>query len=457
MAQSKVLLAALLINILSHCSAENVFCVRPNTTTCSSCPRNYTDCATLSKYAQEEELYFISNTTMVFLPGNHILDTNITVVNIDGLTLRGESASSNNATIICNQSVGLSFTSMTNFKMYALAFSFCTRSDSTLYSSFALLLVSIKYAKLVDCSFHDNFGTALGAVDTNITMAGHSEFIHNHCEKLCTTGGGGIAVFSSNTPTVLNFNGTSNFLDNSAGTSGGAIFASNTVLNLNGTSNFINNSAGVAGGAIAISGNTVTVNFIGTSNFINNSAGVVGGVLLSAKNTITVFIFNGTSNFINNSADDGGAISVSGYTVLIFNGNNNFINNSGTDGGVVSTFDTSLLKFKGTSKFINNSAFIGGVIYARHNTEVSFSGTSSFTNNSADSDGGAIYALDNSVFSFNGTSNFISNSVSGLSFSTRCYGGGAIYTSDNTSISFNGTSKFANNLAKGNGCHGSAI
>ena len=455
MAQSKVLLSALLINILSYCSAENVCCVRPNTTTCSSCPQNYTHCATLSEYAQEEELYFISNTTMVFLPGNHTLDTNITVVNIDGLTLRGESAPGNSATVICNGSVGLSFTRVMDFKMYSLAFSFCSRSfDSTLYSSFALLLVSIEYAELVDCSFHDNFGTALGAVNTNITMAGHSEFIHNHCENLCITGGGGIAVFSSNTPTVLTFNGTSNFLGNSVGTSGGAIFASNTILNFNGTSNFINNAA-LSGGAIAISGNTVTFN--GTSNFINNSAGVVGGAILSAENTITVFVFNGTSNFINNSADDGGAISANGYTVLRFNGNHNFVNNSGTDGGVVSTFDTSVLRFKGTSKFINNSAFIGGAIYARHNTEVSFSGTSIFTNNSADSDGGAIYALGNSVFSFNGTNNFINNLASGLSFSTRCYGGGAIYTSDNTSIRFNGTSKFANNLAKGNGCRGGAI
>ena len=131
--------------------------------------------------------------------------------------------------------------------------------------------------------------------------------------------GGGIAVFSSNTPTVLNFNETSNFLGNSAGTSGGVIFTSNTVLDFNGTSNFINNSPGVAGGAIAISGNTVTVIQWNYSNFINNSAGVVDGVILSAQNTITVFIFNGTSNFINNSADDGSTISISGYTVLIFN------------------------------------------------------------------------------------------------------------------------------------------
>ena len=33
-------------------------------------------CARLSEYVQEAELYFTSNITMVFLPGDHTLDTN---------------------------------------------------------------------------------------------------------------------------------------------------------------------------------------------------------------------------------------------------------------------------------------------------------------------------------------------------------------------------------------------
>ena len=69
-----VLVAALLINTLSYCSAEKVYCVTPTATSCSSCPHN-THCATLSEYAQEAELYFTSNTSMVFLPGDHTLDT----------------------------------------------------------------------------------------------------------------------------------------------------------------------------------------------------------------------------------------------------------------------------------------------------------------------------------------------------------------------------------------------
>ena len=91
----------------------------------SSCPHNI-HCATFSEYAQEAELYFTSNTTMVFLPGDHALDTNITVANVTRLTMYGESSSGKRATVVCNGSVGLSFSSMVNFRIDSLAFTSCS-------------------------------------------------------------------------------------------------------------------------------------------------------------------------------------------------------------------------------------------------------------------------------------------------------------------------------------------
>ena len=81
-----VLVATLLIGTLSYGSAENVYCVIPTATSCSSCPDN-THCATLS---------------IVFLPGEHYLDTNITVANVARLTMRGESSSDNIVTVVHN-------------------------------------------------------------------------------------------------------------------------------------------------------------------------------------------------------------------------------------------------------------------------------------------------------------------------------------------------------------------
>ena len=388
-----VIVAALLISTLSYCSAENVYCVAPTATSCLSCPQNSTNCTTLSEYAQEVELYFTSNTTMVFLPGDHTLDMNITVANVDRLTLCGESSSGNRATVVCSGSVGLSFTGMVEFKIDSLAFTSCSRLKYVIIlpDSFpppvyvALHLQSTQYAELVNCSFHDNNGTALVVDNTNITLSGNTEFAYN---RVCgdSVVGGGVGALSSN----LTFTGNTTFLENGAIfeqcpfngflIGGGAILTLNsTVLSLSGTNNFINNSAD-GGGAIFASENTV-LNLSGTNNFINNLAdsGGTGGAIYATDNT--VLSFNGTSNFINNSANSGGAIYASDNTVLSFNGTSNLINNSAPSGGAIFSSDTTALRFSGTSNFINNSALVGGVIFASTNITLTFNGTIYFTNN----------------------------------------------------------------------------
>ena len=51
---------------------------------------------------------------MVFLPSDHVLDTNITVANVAKLTMRGDSFSDNIAT------VGFRVTNMVDFNTYSL-------------------------------------------------------------------------------------------------------------------------------------------------------------------------------------------------------------------------------------------------------------------------------------------------------------------------------------------------
>ena len=154
-------------------------CVTPTATSCSSCPHNSTHCATLSEYAQEAELYFTSNTTIVYLSGDH--DRNITVANVTRLTMHGEFSSDNMATV-CNGSVGFSFTNMVDVNTYLLAFTSYNRSwsyGSHSASNSALLLQSSKNAELFNCSFHDNLGTALAVNNTNITLVENSKFVKN--------------------------------------------------------------------------------------------------------------------------------------------------------------------------------------------------------------------------------------------------------------------------------------
>ena len=354
---------------------------------------------------------------MVFLPGDHVLDTNITVANVSRLTMHGESSSGNRATVVYSGSVVLSFTSMVEFKIDFLTFASCSRKYNGTLSDFhltvvygAILLQSSQCAELVNCSFSDNDGPALVVINADVTLSGNT-FTQNRASR---SPGGAIIAYNH---TVLNFSGINNFVNNSA-RSGGAIYTShNTVLSFNGTSNFINNSGGEgsAGGAIYI--------------------------LINA----TVRTCSGTNNFINNSAESGGAIFAVYYnTVLNFSGTNNFINNSAVDsGGAIYTYDT--INFSGTNNFINNSAYRGGgAIYAvAHTAVLGFNGISNFINNSAHYDGGAIYAVYNTVFSFSGINNFIDN----IAFS-----GGAIYAESNTTLTFNGTIYFTNN-----GYHGGRI
>ena len=388
-----VLVAALFINTFSYCSAENMYCVIPATASCSSCPHDSVNCTTLHEYAQEAELYFTSNTTIVFVSGDHTLDMNITVANVDRLTMRGESSSGKIATVACSGPVGLSFTSMVEFKICSLAFTSCSRlfryanivlgyMYTPVYG--AMYLQSTQYAELVNCSFHDNDGTALLVDNTNITLAGNTEFTHNRACGNIVLGGAIIAVSSN-----LTFTGNTTFLSNSAisgqypfngsAVGGGAIYTSDTVLSFSGTNNFINNSADIDGGVIWAYENTV-LSFSGTNNFINNSADIDGGVILAYENT--VISFSGTNNFINNSGNSGGGvIRVHENTVLNFSGTNNFINNSADYGGVILAYENNVLNFSGSSHFINNSALTGGAIHSETNSTLTFSGIIYFTNN----------------------------------------------------------------------------
>ena len=342
---------------------------------------------------------------------------------------------------------------MVDFNIYSLAFTSYNRSwsyGSHPASNSALLLQSTQNAELVNCSFHDNLSTALTVHNTNITLTGNSEFVHNQCEcesfsERCNLG---CAITAHNS--TLTFTGNTIFLENVGvfEIGAGAIFAVASSLHFSGVSNFVDNVKSTkkkqnhahGGGAIYVTNNTV-VSFHGTNNFINNSANNKGGAIYTSHNTVITFI--GTSNFINNYLHGirgpGGAIYTHDNVVLTFNGNNNFINNSANRGGAIYAGSNSSLRFKGISNFSHNLAYVygGGAIFTEDNAVLTFNGTSNFVSNSAP-DGGAIFTEDNAVLTFNGTSNFISNSA---------LDGGAIFTEDNAVLTFNGTSNFISNSA----------
>ena len=381
----------------------------------------------------------------MFLPGDHVLDADITVANVSRLIMRGESSSGNyTAKVVCNGSVGLIFTNMMKFKMQSLTFTDCGKTypipfdvlnsiiislfrvpftpSSRLTARHALLLQSTQYAELVNCSFRDNIGTALVVINSSIT-AENNDFTHNYCEPDKCISGGGITALSSN----LTFIGNTTFIGNIGIVAGAGIFMFNSALNSTGNFHFESNS------------NVHSLN-------ISGDDGVNVGTMFAHTSSLH---FNGTNNFTNNSAQSqnssgcGGAICVVGDTSMSFTGTNNFINNSvNTEqsehfsrGGAIFAFNNTSLSFTGTNNFINNSATTGGAIYANFNCMLSTTGTNNFINNSATA-GGAIYADFNCMLSTTGTSNFSSNSA-------RL--GGAIFLASDNNMTFDGNISFTNN------------
>ena len=300
---------------------------------------------------------------MVFLPGNHTLDTNITVANVTNLTMCGESSSGNMATVVCNGSVGLSFKSMVDFKTHSLAFTSCSRRYVFKLSPISLAIVhlvlylqSTQYTELVNCSFHDNIATALAVNNTNITLAGNSEFTHNRaCGNFVP--GGAIIALSSN----LTFTGSTTFLDNSA---------------ISGRCLFVNSDSYVVGGGAIVTLNNTVLSFSGTSNFIGNSAGDGGGGGAIYGSYNTVLNLNGTSNFINNSAYLGGAIYTGINSKMTFNGTIYFTNNGAkidtqdrytNGGGIFMRLGSTLSILPNTTVYWeNNHASLGGAIYVEN-------------------------------------------------------------------------------------------
>ena len=417
---------------------------------------------------------------MVFLPGDHVLDTNITVANVTRLMMRGESSLGSMPTVICSGPVGFSFTSMVYFKIHSLAFTSCSRDFSD-PSKYALLFDLIELAELVNCSFHDNHGTALVVMNTTLVLAGNTTFARNHCEDDYCVGGGGIAANSSN----LTFIGDTMFFGNNAtfgnnpthGAAGidmiessltstgnihfinntnngnfigydfgplGAIWASASSLHFTGINNFINNSADNGIGVIGVT--NTSLSFTGSNTF-NYNSGILGGAIYAECDS--VLSFSGTNTFIGNF---GSAIFVIDSKSVNFTGTNIFNNNWAPYGGAIATFSSfpeshlfcgvidiyTVVNLTGTNNFINNLADIGGAIYAFDNTSLTLSGTSNINSNNG-TVGGAI-AAHNAILTLSGTSNI--NSNNGVF-------GGAIYAVD-AILTLNGIVSFTNNEVHNN-------
>ena len=401
--------------------------VRP-TSTNTSCPTH--PCHTLSEYAQDPGQYFSdSNLTLTFLPGNHSLDINLIITNINQLEIHGALLPTR---VVCKYHVGFAFSNIYRVSIDGLAFVSCARSGYRLnphhifITYYGLHLQLVPMAEIMDCTFQDSYGTALGILDSHVVLRDNN-FLNN-C-LLCSNGS------CSGYHSYLLWN-----LDTSC--NGGGVFVQRSNLSITGSSSFSGNSAYDGGGVSARGRSNVTIS--GNTTFSGNSARHGDGGGVSANYSSNVYI-SGNTTFSGNSASYGGGVSAECSNVYI-SGNTTFGGNSARRyGGGVSAIYSSNVNISGNTIFIGNSGIVGGGVRAWHSSNVYISGNTIFSNNSAsDGHGGGVSAWDSSNLNISGNTTFSGNSAS--------FGDGGALSVLCSNVYISGNATFSSNSARIGGC-----
>lgn len=326
-------------------------------------------CLTLSQFANHSIKYINSSTTLIVTSGDHSLDLDLSVSNVEGFYMLPVNSTYPDATqinITCSGSSRFIFYNVGQVYLSGVTFTGCdgipfelvgrmtiensiflgqdrhlttitlrncnanitgtvfvsNTADTT--RSFRIsvggaLIVSDSNVFLSNCMFKGNSANNGGAIfsesTSNITI-NHSTFISNHAtgfgNQLCSGG----AIFVNGTGSVIIHN--SSFKNNTSDQGGAmaviSLFDKNvTTPEMMVPSNaimvestvFSNNSANLNGGAVYVSGSNVT---IANSDFSNNKANGVGGAIAS---NISSSVGLTSSQFLSNVArTNGGAIAV---------------------------------------------------------------------------------------------------------------------------------------------------
>ena len=396
-----------------------IYLITPSSS--DSCPEK--SCLTLSQFAANTSSFLDSNTIMVFLPGNHTLDRNLSASSVSSfrmlsdIALFGSLSDRPDTSITCETSVMFNFDNITQLYFSGIQFVGCGGNKVESVHSFILdrcsfigqganksALELIKTtAKIERTSFISNnnlLGTEVkyylwpwlakitvgGAIIVNQSSISifDSKFQGNRA-----VGGG--AIYSERNSNISIVNST--FVDNNAMGStslGGAMYLHNTNLSIN-MVYFDKNSADGSGGVFY--GHKCTISSI-NNHFGNNRAVFSGGVYFC----FDCMISNTNSYFGNNKASNGGVMYLYNHlqVSLLHSKNNSFHNNRARWGGVMLWHYQQVNS--SNDYFYNNSADDGGVF--RIYSSIMNSEWNHFNSNTA-KNGGVIYCYESTINSNN--------------------------------------------------------
>ena len=366
----------------STINSSSIYYVKPSPDT--PCPES--PCRTLSEYLRIADQYFTLNTTLVLLPGDHLLEGKLLVRDISALTLIGGTADGDSSRslstaaskIICTSgTVFFHFQNISEVNINSLGFVSCGNANFSAMSLLALLHVSIS-----NCIVQNSTGGGLDVRGTGTLVLTHSSFIDNFSPIF----GGGVHIVSVNNVIFT----SDSFIGNLAGGSGGAIDILSSTATFEGNTVFLRNSVNGSGGAMFVGDSTVT--FSGKTNFTTNSAQLFGGAIAIVNSTVS---YHGDTIFVSNTAISGGGIEAKDSYVS-FQQNIVFQNNSAINGGAIYAISSNLSTCE-KSVFFTNSATYGGAVYAVQ-CRLNFEGENIFMKNSAFRDGGALLLTSDSKY-----------------------------------------------------------
>ena len=358
---------------LRPAAAVTEYYVRSNTST--ACPTNST-CLTLDEYVSDTETYFTSDTSFLFMEGEHYLSSDLSIEGKNNISMKALNVNvtivfSLNSIILFSNSEAIVVSSLSihhrGFYLI-LAYAALELFDS---NNIHLTRINFKQISKFNATEHFEYSKALHMSNSTAHITNCS-FLNDSVGVEGAPAVGAIFIMLS----TVEFLGYANFVGNHA-VSGGAIEVLNSNLTITGKVTFANNSA-ENGGALYI------------ANIDLNLAAIVGLILelqagtLAGSGCATV---TGTITFTGNSAKNGGAVHISNSHLQLF-GNASFETNSAEYGGAVH-IENSDLQLLGNALFENNSALTGpgGAVYVDSGS-VTLSGATIFIANTAISGGG---------------------------------------------------------------------
>ena len=292
-------------------------CFTSDPLTAHNCPQEVTasQCYDLTTLVSEGHLSTATSTSLLFLPGEHLLEQDLKVTNAKEFQIK--SYYSHNSSV---SGVQIACTGYDNYGGHSVRIQNVSlvKIDSISFQSCGVELMSVDHSEITDCKWNESKSSAISIQDSNSVIS-DCQFTSGNCSQ-CS--GGGIFADSSN----VSFTGNNVVTNNSVEWNGGGLSLIDSSILVDGNLTVGSNSAnrnlidfdGGYGGGMFVEGCTFTTTNTSLLVFENNNATHGGGgmAVLSDSNST----FNEHVMFSGNSAGHGGGgMDVFGDSITTFN------------------------------------------------------------------------------------------------------------------------------------------